>query len=122
LESRTPEQIAEEEALFIEVKRLEQNERRFRKDRDDLLRTLSGVESGLADLAVDDEGLSLASLNTNGVGSGIDTKRKKRGYYDESPSTPSTATAMAPIIKRPQSAKSAAHGLFHLVSSSNNLD
>ena len=38
LESRTPEQIAEEEALYLELKRLEQTERQFKKDRDDLLR------------------------------------------------------------------------------------
>ncbi|KAJ7016793.1 hypothetical protein C8F04DRAFT_1340561 [Mycena alexandri] len=30
LENRTPEQIAEEEALYMEIKRLEQNERRFK--------------------------------------------------------------------------------------------
>lgn len=47
---RTPEQIAEEEALYVEVKRLEADERRWAKDRDDLLRTQAGVESGLPNL------------------------------------------------------------------------
>lgn len=81
LENRTPEQIAEEEALFIEVKRLEQNERRFKKDREELLRTIAGIDSGLGDI-VEDEGLmNLAST----------------------PAIPAT-----PIIKRPQTAKNAA--------------
>ena len=35
LESRTADEIAEEEALFTELKRLEQNERRFKKERDE---------------------------------------------------------------------------------------
>lgn len=48
--NRTPDQIAEEEVLYIEVKRLEANERRWAKDRDELLRTQAGVESGLANL------------------------------------------------------------------------
>lgn len=62
---RPPAQIAEEEALFIECKRIEQNERRFQRDRDDLLRTLAGVESGLASLAlrVDDPSHSLPPLH-----------------------------------------------------------
>lgn len=47
---RTPEQIAEEEALYVEVKRLEADERRWAKDRDELLRTQAGVESGLPNL------------------------------------------------------------------------
>ncbi|KAF8076576.1 hypothetical protein FPV67DRAFT_1471976 [Lyophyllum atratum] len=99
LENRTPEQIAEEEALFIEVKRLEQNERRFKKDREELLRTIAGIDSGLPDI-VEDEGLmSLA----------IDTKKRKRGstlMEIDSPSTP--AIPATPVIKRPQTAKNAA--------------
>lgn len=73
LASRTPAQIAEEEALFIEIKRLEQTERRFKRDRDELLRTLAGIESGLDGLPVDDEGP---------MGSG-DTKQKKRRHGSE---------------------------------------
>ncbi|KAG5652415.1 hypothetical protein H0H81_005063 [Sphagnurus paluster] len=100
LENRTPEQIAEEEALFIEVKRIEQNERRFRKERDELLRTIAGIESGLPDI-VEDEGL---------MNLAIDTKKKKRGSMAmdiDSPSTP-IVPAPTPIVKRPQTAKNAA--------------
>lgn len=45
----TAAEIAEEEALYIEVKRMEQNERRYRADRDDLMRTVMGLDSGLID-------------------------------------------------------------------------
>jgi len=31
----------------VEIKRLEQNERRYRADRDDLMRTVVGLDSGL---------------------------------------------------------------------------
>ncbi|WVQ95451.1 hypothetical protein IAU59_002548 [Kwoniella sp. CBS 9459] len=43
-------EIAEEEALYIEIKRMEQNERRYRADRDDLMRTVMGFDSGLVTL------------------------------------------------------------------------
>ncbi|QRW16322.1 SWR1-complex protein 4 [Rhizoctonia solani] len=51
--NRTPAQIAEEEALYIEMKRLQQNEARFARDREEILRTLGGLDSGLANLNVD---------------------------------------------------------------------
>ncbi|WFD39747.1 swr complex subunit [Malassezia japonica] len=43
--TRTPEQLAEEEALYVEARRLEQNEAKFSKERDDLLRLLGGWET-----------------------------------------------------------------------------
>jgi DNA methyltransferase 1-associated protein 1 len=43
----TASEIAEEEALFIEVKRMEQNGKRFRAERDDLMRNVVGFDSGL---------------------------------------------------------------------------
>lgn len=107
LESRTPENIAEEEALFIEIKRLEQQERRFRRDRDELLRTLLGVEAGLPDLPFEDENpfTSTPSLS-------IDTKNKKRRMEVDSPVSsagPSTISLGQPIPRKP-SAKALAQG------------
>jgi DNA methyltransferase 1-associated protein 1 len=102
LENRTPEQLLEEEALYIEVKRLEQHERRFKRDRDELLRTLAGIDSGLPDVIEDENLMNLV----------IDVKKKKKGGYGmdiDSPSTPLLANS--PMIKRPQSAKSAAYGI-----------
>jgi DNA methyltransferase 1-associated protein 1 len=46
----TAAEIAEEEALYVEIKRMEQNERRYRADRDDLMRTVVGLDSGLIGL------------------------------------------------------------------------
>jgi len=105
LESRTSEQIAEEEALYIEIKRLEQNERRFKRERDELLRTLLGVESGLPDIVavVDEEGPLGGSID-NGSG-----KRKRRGTLD-TPVTPSVIALGPPVPRRAQSARSAASG------------
>ncbi|WWC72672.1 uncharacterized protein I206_106636 [Kwoniella pini CBS 10737] len=45
----TAAEIAEEEALYVEIKRMEQNERRYRADRDDLMRTVMGLDSGLVE-------------------------------------------------------------------------
>jgi hypothetical protein len=97
----------------MELKRLEQNERQFKKDRDNLLRTLLGIESGLADIHVDDEA-GLSSLP-----SGEPKKKRKSGLYSEIDS-PMTATPSAMGFgqqipqKRVQSAKSIAHGK-HLI-------
>jgi hypothetical protein len=104
LENRTPEQVAEEEALYIEIKRLEQNERKFKKEREALLRTLAGMDSGLPDI-VEDDGASLG-ITTDG-------KKRKKGAAMEidSPTTPSTSMA---LVKRPSSAKNAAYGIFVL--------
>jgi len=105
LEDRTPEEIAEEEALFIELKRLEQNERKFKKERDELLRTLLGVDSGLPDIVTEEDGLS--ALSAEGF-----KKRKKNANEIEIPSTPSNIISLGPPPpKRVHSAKSAAYGM-----------
>lgn len=100
LENRTSKELAEEEALYIELKRIEQNEKRFKQDRDRLLRTLLGAESGLPDLPIDEDGP---------LG---DPKKKKKVASGEldSPSTPSSSLFASAIPKRAQSAKSAAQG------------
>lgn len=49
----TAAEIAEEEALYVEVKRLQQVEKRYRSDRDDLMRTVMGLDSGLVELDQD---------------------------------------------------------------------
>ncbi|KAJ7180276.1 hypothetical protein C8R43DRAFT_870600 [Mycena crocata] len=108
LENRTPEEIAEEEALYMEIKRLEQNERRFKRERDDLLRTIAGIESGLPDVVEDES--SLSNLH-------IDVKRSKKkggaGDLLDSPSTP--LLGAAPLVRRPQTAKSAAYDAQHCI-------
>jgi hypothetical protein len=104
LENRTPEQVAEEEALYIEIKKLEQTERRFKKEREDLLRLLGGVDSGLPDVVEDD-------ISSLGQTTTADLKRKKRGALEaDSPAPPSSTSISAPILKRPQPAKNAVFG------------
>ena len=100
LENRTAKELAEEEALYIELKRIEQNEKRFKQDRDRLLRTLLGAESGLPDLPIDEDGP---------LG---DPKKRKKGVSSEldSPATPSSSLFASTIPRRAQSAKSAAEG------------
>ena len=105
LETRTPEQIAEEEALYIEVRRLEQNERKFKRERENLLRTLAGMDSGLPDITEDDP-IATGVITTGDVA--FKVVKKKRGSLDESPATPSTSTT--PAVKRPNTTKSAIYG------------
>ncbi|KAG6337228.1 hypothetical protein ID866_1858 [Astraeus odoratus] len=109
LEERTPEEIAEEEALFIELKRLEQNERKFRKERDELLRTLLGIDSGLPDIVAEEEGPTALSADN--------LKKKKKGAADtEGPLTPTNIIALgAPAPKRMQSIKSGVYDEKHCI-------
>lgn len=83
--ARTPEQIAEEEALYVEIKKLEQKERRFAKERDELMRVVAGIESGLHIHQPDEEVVS---------GLFVDPKKRKKkpdGTDAESPAPgPST--------------------------------
>lgn len=101
LDNRTQEQIAEEDALYLELKRLEQTERQFKKDRDNLLRTLRGIESGLTDIQLDDDS-SLHGLSSMPE---IKKSKKRTGSSMEidSPSTPSSSMVQRriPTIKNP---------------------
>lgn len=105
LENRTPKELAEEEALYIELKRIEQNEKRFKQDRDRLLRTLLGAECGLPDLPIDEDGP---------LG---DPKKRKKGVANEldSPATPSSSLFASAIPRRAQSAKSAAEDALQCI-------
>ncbi len=93
--------------MYLELEKLKENERRFKKDRDELLRTLCGIESGLPDIHVDEDGLA---------GAAFETKRKKKGVVGSvEPQTPVTPSANTVIsLPQPQpkktSAKSAAYG------------
>lgn len=75
--NRTPAQIAEEEALYIEMKRLQQNEARFARDREDILRTLGGLDSGLANLNVDPD-YFVTGPGSVAAGAVVQEKKKKR--------------------------------------------
>jgi hypothetical protein len=110
LESRTPEQIAEEEALYLELKRLEQTERQFKKDRDDLLRTLLGIESGLSDIQLGDDS-SLHGLSSMPE---IKKSKKRTGSAVEidSPTMGTPSSSIMHSQKRIPPIKNAAYGMF----------
>ncbi|KAH9482579.1 SWR1-complex protein 4 [Psilocybe cubensis] len=113
LENRTPDQIAEEEALYIEVKRLEHNERKFKKERESLLRTLAGIDSGLPDI-VEDDGTQMGISNEKTTTKGATTKKKGGQPTDvDSPATPSVAST--PALKRPSTTKNAVYDATHCI-------
>jgi len=49
--------VAEEDILYLDLKRLEQTERQFARERDTLLRNLAGIESGLSGIDIQEDGL-----------------------------------------------------------------
>ncbi|KAJ1308988.1 hypothetical protein OPQ81_004670 [Rhizoctonia solani] len=125
--NRTPAQIAEEEALYIEMKRLQQNEARFARDREDILRTLGGLDSGLANLNVDPDYFVTGpgSVATSAV---TQEKKKKRrdtsvsasGMDVDTPGTPGSNNlalmGLGPGNKgRKTDAKQAANDLLHCI-------
>ncbi|KAK1923209.1 hypothetical protein DB88DRAFT_494255 [Papiliotrema laurentii] len=72
----TAAEIAEEEALYVEIKRLEQTERRYRADRDVLMRSVLGLDSGL---------VNTDSANIDSV---LGMTKKRKRPEDELPPTP----------------------------------
>ncbi|KAJ6515710.1 hypothetical protein C8R45DRAFT_888749 [Mycena sanguinolenta] len=108
LENRTPEQIAEEEALYIEIKRLEQNERKFKRERDDLLRTIAGIDSGLPDI-VEDE------LPASSMSSDPKRSKKRNGGDLDSPSTPLMSTPLSRAARPSLPPKNSAYDLQHCI-------
>ncbi|ORY31305.1 hypothetical protein BCR39DRAFT_527424 [Naematelia encephala] len=101
----TSAEIAEEEALYVEVKRLEQNERRYRADRDDLMRTVLGLDSGLVEF-------DQASAEALGF-----TKKRKRPDDFEGPASP------IPVTKKQKesAAFDIAHGIYRVPSTAVNI-
>ncbi|KAK7470456.1 swr complex subunit [Stygiomarasmius scandens] len=103
LENRNPDQILEEEALYLEIKRLEQNERKFKRDREELLRTLAGIDSGLPDI-VEDEA-TFFTVDTSKL-----QKKKSRADLD-SPS----ASLLPSMTRRVAVAKDPAEDAKHCI-------
>ncbi|TYJ52625.1 SWR1-complex protein 4 [Cryptococcus floricola] len=96
----TAAEISEEEALYVEIKRMEQNERRFRADRDDLMRSVMGLDSGL---------VNVDQATIEGV-FGADKNKKKRKADDDY-----LAPSPAPTPKRtPNAAFDNARCIYHV--------
>lgn len=66
--TRTPAQLAEEEALYVEARRLEQNEARFASERENLMKLLGGheriPECELGSIAEAGAGVGMGSIGT----------------------------------------------------------
>ncbi|KAJ9112620.1 hypothetical protein QFC19_000640 [Naganishia cerealis] len=80
----TRPQIVEEEALYMELKKMEQTERRYRGEREDLMRRVNGLESGVLwpSAAVGPTGGGGMEGNRvfgNGVAVGIGAQRARDG-------------------------------------------
>jgi len=118
LESRTPEQIAEEEALYIGLKRLEQTERRFKKTETNCYTLFLGIESGLPDINGSDDASGNVSNIVSG-GSSIDTKRRKKGNEIDALMSAISATPAAIQTGQPpkkqQTAKCAAQDALYCI-------
>lgn len=112
------------------MKRLQQNEARFARDREDILRTLGGLDSGLANLNVDPD---YFVTGPGSVAAGAVTQEKKKKRRDTSVSasgmdidSPGAMTpggnslallGLGPANKgRKTDAKQAASGKFHPLS------
>ncbi|KAI5455196.1 swr complex subunit [Naganishia albida] len=74
------DQIQEEEALFMEMKKIEQTERRYRAEREDLLRRVNGLDSGvLWPSAPGPSGNEGNRVFGNGANVGIGSQRARDG-------------------------------------------
>jgi len=80
--SRTPEQLAEEEALYVEARRLEQNETKFAKERDDLLRLLGGWENLPSCSSGTVAAVGAGLVWPPGIAEGEETRRTKRSRME----------------------------------------
>ena len=104
LMNRTPEQVQEEEALFLLCKRLEQTEKKFARERDTLLRHLAGIDSGLPNLPLDEEPFSAISQQqaaeasrTGAAAGGASRNRKRKSDIADIDSPGATPTAAKKI-------------------------
>ncbi|KAI8640794.1 hypothetical protein BD408DRAFT_419256 [Parasitella parasitica] len=92
--SRSKEQVEEEEALFVEAKRIEQNEAKLSKERESLLNSLQLEQiqqmpsTPNTPHQLNSPGISSSSPGgigiTGGTAGGIDLKRKKKSIHDDS--------------------------------------
>ena len=90
LYTRTPEQLAEEEALYVEIRRIEQNEAKYASEREELLRLLGGWESlpSSSPHAVAAAGSGIASLlgadeDPSAKGRTANAKKRKAQQIDD---------------------------------------
>lgn len=115
LYTRTPEQLAEEEALYVEIRRIEQNEAKYASEREELLRLLGGWESlpSSSPHAVAAAGSGIASLlgaDDDQAGKGRAGSAKKRKLQqNEDGGTPGAEDAGSSNGAQPTTARPSAN-------------
>ncbi|PWZ00992.1 hypothetical protein BCV70DRAFT_199353 [Testicularia cyperi] len=113
LYTRTPEQLAEEEALYVEIRRIEQNEAKYASEREELLRLLGGWESlpSSSPHAVAAAGSGIASLvgaEDDPMSKGRGGNKKRKLQHTDDAGTPGAedgpSTSQPPASTRPSAA------------------
>ncbi|KAG0221647.1 swr complex subunit [Mortierella sp. GBA43] len=104
LNNRTPEQIEEEEALYLEARRIDQNEKKIAREREHLLRLLSTRDMYGGGPA--SAGLAGQVVGAGGSGTGIIIPSNSITIPSSSPSnnTSSNNGPLSPVVKSPHSA------------------
>ncbi len=93
--ARTPAQLAEEEALYVEARRVEQNEAKFAGEREELLRLLGGWESlqSATPATIAAAGAGLGLVLPGSAAEAEELKRKRRKAEAESAAAAAAAAA-----------------------------
>ncbi|KAG0232191.1 swr complex subunit [Actinomortierella wolfii] len=107
LNTRTPEQIEEEEALYLEARRIDQNEKKITRERENLLRLLNlrdmygpggpasaGLSAGGSLVGGGGSGIIIPSNSVN-ISSGPSSALSGKGSVPATPVTPTSAAAAA---------------------------
>ncbi|KAG0224890.1 swr complex subunit [Actinomortierella wolfii] len=107
LNTRTPEQIEEEEALYLEARRIDQNEKKITRERENLLRLLNlrdmygpggpasaGLSAGGSLVGGGGSGIIIPSNSVN-ISSGPSSALPGKGSVPATPVTPTSAAAAA---------------------------
>lgn len=121
--SRTPQQLAEEEALYVEARRLEQNEAKFAAEREELLRLLGGWErlpnvrsetvaaagSGVGGTTQDDEAVEAARKGQKRKASESADDGTTAGVVQSGAAASSGSTSSAPLSAKQKAELRSAH-------------
>lgn len=100
---RTPQQLEEEEFLYVESRRLEQQYNKISRDREELWRTLCGVgPQSTSVLALNSPFLSAAAKENAANAAGLSNKKRRRGELDMLEDPNNTGTKVADPSALPQ--------------------
>jgi DNA methyltransferase 1-associated protein 1 len=103
LMKRTPQQLEEEEFLYIESRRIEQQYSQMSREREELWRTLCGVgPQSTSALALNSPFLSPAARENAATAAGLSNKKRRRGELDMLEDPNNTGQKVASTSTLPQ--------------------